>query len=499
MVRGDPEEGQEKVMPFSEAQSFMILIIPMFIMALGFTVFFHNRRSRANRLFSFFMIAVSLWLFAGIVYFTHSRAAALLLPLQLCIGSFFGVLFYFFSRAFINEKFRVKPLEWLLIVPAVCVALYYATVLLWPGPVPGFERDFSIIDGRVHREPTRMYFAYSLNMLIGIGAAVAVLIHGYRREHDDSRRRRIMIILVSIILGSSGIYIMSNILTLAGLSGYEHFSLIPQLASIVIVSFTILGDRAWTIEHLLDIIKRRNYEIESELETARLLQMRLLPEEGRSTAGCDVHSAYIPVDKVGGDFFDYGEWDGAPGFFIADVSGHGLPGAFLATVTKIALDGIGNRSGTGEVLMKLNRVICRATVHQNFVTAFYCVIDRGSGRMRYSSAGHPTQILCRRRVGECIRLDAMGSPLGWFSDLRLGEKEVAVETGDRLVLYTDGVVECRNREGDMYGDERFFDFIARHVNEPARSFLDALLDGIRAFSGTDAFGDDITCLVIDIQ
>ncbi|MBP7735697.1 MAG: SpoIIE family protein phosphatase [Spirochaetes bacterium] len=486
-------------MPSLEARSYLTLIIPMFIMALGFTVFFHNRRSRANRFFSIFMISVSLWLFAGIVYFTHCGAAVLLLPLQICIGSFFGVLFYFFSRAFIDEHFRVNPLESLLVVPAVCVALYYAMVLLWPGPLPGFERDFTIVDGRVHREPTRMYFLYSINMLAGIAAAVVVLIQGYRRELDASRRRRILIILVSIILGASGIYILSNILTLAGLSGYEHFSLIPHLASIVIVSFTILGDRAWTIEHLLDIIKRRNLEIESELETARLLQMRLLPEEGRTTAGCEVHSAYIPVDKVGGDFFDYGEWNGVPAFFIADVSGHGLPGAFLATVTKMALDGIGDRSETGAVLMELNKVICRATVRQNFVTAFYCVIDRDRGRMRYSSAGHPTQILCRRRGGECVELDAMGSPLGWFTDLSIGENEVAVEAGDRLVLYTDGVVECRNGEGDMFGEGRFLDFIASHVNDPPRSFLEALLNEIRIHSGAEAFGDDITCLVVDIQ
>jgi len=470
----------------------------MFIMALGITVYYHNRRSRANRLFSVFMVSVSLWLFAGVVYFTHSSTASFLLPFQLCIGSSFGTVFYLFSRAFIDENHRIRQPEKLLLISSALIAAYYAVILFWPGPVPGFERDFSIINGRVHREPTRMYIIYSTNILAGFAAAVTVLVRGYRRERDPARRRRIGIVLVSILFGACGVYILSNILTMAGMSGYEEYSLLPLLVSLVAISFTILGDRAWTMEHLLNIIARRNREIEDDLETARQLQRRLLPEEGRTAPGCTVHAAYIPVDKVGGDFFDYGERNGVVEFFIADVSGHGLPGAFLATVTKVALDGIDERTGPAEVLINLNKVICRATVHHNFVTAFFCTVDRGRGRMRYCSAGHPTQVLFRKGRGECIGLPSMGSPLGWFTGLSLGEREVPVEPGDRLILYTDGIVECRNEEGDLFGEERFFNFITLRGNDPPRSFLDALLDEIRNFSGATIFSDDITCLVVDL-
>lgn len=477
---------------------YLALILPMFIMALGITVYYHNRRSRANRFFSVFMLCVSLWLFAGVVYFTHSSAAALLLPLQLCIGSFFGALFYFFSRAFIDENSRFSPPELTFLLPSALIALYYCTVLFWPGPVPGFERDFTIIDGRVHREPTLMYTLYSINLLAGFAAAITVLVRGYRRERDPARRRRIIIVLVSILFGASGVYILSNILTMAGLSGYEEYSLLPQLLGIIAVAFTILGDRAWTVEHLLDMIGRRNREMESDLETARHLQRRLLPEEGRRVPGCSVHAAYIPVDKVGGDFFDYGERNGVIELFMADVSGHGLPGAFLATVTKIALDGIEDRPGPRDVLEKLNQVICRATVHNNFVTAFLCFIDRGGRRLRFCSAGHPAQVLFRTRQAECAELASKGPPLGWFADMRLREGEVEVEPGDRLILFTDGIVECRNPEGELFGEDRLFAFIQSHGNDPSRLFFDLLLDEIRSFSGTGKFADDITCLVVDL-
>ncbi len=77
-----------------------------------------------------------------------------------------------------------------LIVPAVLIAVYYSIVLLYPGPVPGFERDFTIVEGRVHREPTRMYFIYSINILAGLAAAIVILIRGYLGEKDPARRRR---------------------------------------------------------------------------------------------------------------------------------------------------------------------------------------------------------------------------------------------------------------------------------------------------------------------
>ena len=205
--------------------------------------------------------------------------------------------------------------------------------------------------------------------------------------------------------------------------------------------------RAWTIESLLDIIAERNREIEEELETARLLQRRLLPGGDLDAPGCRFGAAYIPMDKVGGDFYDHATADGSIRLFIADVSGHGLPGAFLATVTKVALDGITERPAASGVLLKLNDSIIRATVNNNYVTAFYCIIDPGMRSLRYCSAGHLPQFLFRSRTGECLPMKTPGMPLGWFGGLSL--QESGSEPGDRLIC-PGGIVECTGG-GEMYG------------------------------------------------
>jgi len=256
--------------------------------------------------------------------------------------------------------------------------------------------------------------------------------------------------------------------------------------------------RAWTIESLLDIIAERNREIEEELETARLLQRRLLPGGDLDAPGCRFGAAYIPMDKVGGDFYDHATADGSIRLFIADVSGHGLPGAFLATVTKVALDGITERPAASGVLLKLNDSIIRATVNNNYVTAFYCIIDPGMRSLRYCSAGHLPQFLFRSRTGECLPMKTPGMPLGWFGGLSLQEGSMDLEPGDRLVLYTDGIVECTGPGGEMYGEERLISFITGHGDDDPKSFLDGLIAEITAFAGSATFHDDITCLVLDL-
>ena len=128
-------------------------------------------------------------------------------------------------------------------------------------------------------------------------------------------------------------------------------------------------------------------DIESELEVARLLQERLLPLSMPVISGYREHAIYIPMDKIGGDFYDIENRDGFINLFIADVSGHGLPGAFLATVTKIALENITNRTSSNKVLYQLNNVILGHTVQSNFVTAFFATIEIDTNIMRYALRG----------------------------------------------------------------------------------------------------------------
>jgi PAS domain S-box-containing protein len=246
------------------------------------------------------------------------------------------------------------------------------------------------------------------------------------------------------------------------------------------------------------IIRRRNKDIERELEVARLLQERLLPSSMPVLSGYHGHAVYIPMDKVGGDFYDIEDRNGFLNVIIADVSGHGLPGAFLATVTKIALDNITDRMNPGKVLSRLNDVILKYTVQNNFVTAFFGSIDTATNIMRYSSAGHPSPLIYRKKNDEFFDLNAKGTILGWLNDLQLAEKTVHLESGDRVIFYTDGILESKNSENELYGEERLQKTIRGCAYMSAEKFSQELLGEIEIFTGDSNFDDDITMVVLDV-
>ncbi|MCP4136724.1 MAG: SpoIIE family protein phosphatase [bacterium] len=246
------------------------------------------------------------------------------------------------------------------------------------------------------------------------------------------------------------------------------------------------------------IISRRNKDIEAELEVARLLQERLLPPSIPEISGYQGFAVYIPMDKVGGDFYDIEDRDGSLNIIIADVSGHGLPGAFLAAVTKIALDNITDRTSTARVLSLLNDVILKYTVQSNFVTAFFASINTAANIMRYSSAGHCPSLVYRKKNNELFELNAKGTLLGWMSDIPIEEKTIQLEPGDRVVFHTDGITESENSSNELYGDERLQKTIREYANLPAEKFTQELMKDLEIFRGSTNFEDDITMLVLDV-
>ncbi len=246
------------------------------------------------------------------------------------------------------------------------------------------------------------------------------------------------------------------------------------------------------------IISRRNQDIESELDVARMLQQRLLPVSIPEVSGYHLNALYVSMDKVGGDFYDMEKRDGSLDIFIADVCGHGLPGAFLATVTKISFDNITTRTTPDKVLCLLNNVIHRYTVNSNFVTAFYATIDINTGVMRYSSAGHVTPLLYRKKNDEFIELKAQGTLLGIFRNLKFEEKIIQLESSDRVVFYTDGITECTNPEGEMFDEASLQKSIREHAGKTAGEFKHEVMKELEAFKGEKTFDDDITMVVLDV-
>jgi len=242
----------------------------------------------------------------------------------------------------------------------------------------------------------------------------------------------------------------------------------------------------------------RNLEIENDLETARLLQLHLLPQKKLDKTGYDSHFTYIPMELVGGDFYDYEIRDNLIDVFIADVSGHGLTAAFFATITKIAFENIKVRTSTDGVLRHINEVMCKHSVMSNYLTSFFCTIDTAENVMRFSNSGHLPQYLYRRTDDTIIELKPPGKPLGLFTDTGLVEKEISLIRGDRIVLFTDGITECRGLNNELWGEDLFIVFIKANRSLSPVQFSEKLIEELKNFSGTEKFEDDLTLGVIDV-
>jgi sigma-B regulation protein RsbU (phosphoserine phosphatase) len=165
----------------------------------------------------------------------------------------------------------------------------------------------------------------------------------------------------------------------------------------------------------------------------------------------------------------------------------------------MALDSISQRDSCTWVLQMLNNMLCKSTVNTNYMTAFFCLVDRETNRMTYSNAGHIPPLVYRDRSSSFYELKTGGKPLGLFPDLVHAEGEVQLEEGDRVVFYTDGIVECINRAGELYGDNRFRDFISAHRGVDPESFSVMVIEELKVFCGGDKFGDDLCLLVFDVM
>ncbi len=241
--------------------------------------------------------------------------------------------------------------------------------------------------------------------------------------------------------------------------------------------------------------QQRLVAVGSELATARRIQMAALPRTNPDLAGLEVAAVYTPASDVAGDFYDFLELEnGDLGVFIADVSGHGVPAALVASMLKIALATQSEKaSSPARILAALNALFC-GRLERQFITAAYVHVDPVAGTLVAASAGHPPPIL--RHDGASEEIIAAGVVLGRFRDARYDEVTRSFAPGDTLVLYTDGVTETGNRTGEMWGDERLRMTIASH-DSSAEALAGTIVGDVAAWRGVaGAPEDDVTLIVV---
>jgi len=243
--------------------------------------------------------------------------------------------------------------------------------------------------------------------------------------------------------------------------------------------------------------------LNNELEMARQIQLSILPHSIPKLPGLEIAARFLPMTSVAGDFYDFIEIDEKHiGILIADVSGHGLPSALIASMLQVALTAqTGHASEPAKVLLGLNHALC-GKFTDNFVTAAYVYVDLEKNLMRYAGAGHPPVLQWRNSTGKTAKLLENGLVLGMVEEATYDALEFPLALGDRYVLYTDGVLEATNSAQEQFGADRFMRFIENHKHLVADQFSETFLTELSRWSNQTAEQgqqDDITLLVIDFK
>lgn len=235
---------------------------------------------------------------------------------------------------------------------------------------------------------------------------------------------------------------------------------------------------------------------EEELRDAREIQDGLLPKSLPEIAGYEIAAMTQPLKFVGGDYFNVVRTSGREtAFCIADVAGKGMPAALLMSSLHAALRPLMTQKLTpAELCSRLNRILCDFTPVGKFCSFFYGVLDDVEGRLRYCNAGHNPPLLVRG-AERCDELKAGGAVLGQFPTWMYQDGEVEIEDGDKLLLFTDGLVEACDANQEAFGEENLIRAAREKSSCSAESLMQSLIRRASEHCGGN-FQDDATLIVL---
>src|SRR3989440_3569717 len=237
--------------------------------------------------------------------------------------------------------------------------------------------------------------------------------------------------------------------------------------------------------------------LETQLEVARQVQLQLLPPRDPQLEGFDISAYNFPTEEVSGDYYDWTRlFEDQIGIVIADVSGKGVPAALLMAFLRASLRAASHIGYAPHISMsKVNYLLWESIERNQFVTAFYGILDATNRTLAYSNAGHNPALLMK--ADGTVRFEERGGvPLGMFRDSRYYEYFETIEPGEVFVLYTDGVTEAMNSTDEEYGRDRLVTAVRACRHLPAREMIDFIHRELTVWTEGRGAHDDVTFFVI---
>ena len=240
--------------------------------------------------------------------------------------------------------------------------------------------------------------------------------------------------------------------------------------------------------------------VQRELEMARKIQLSLLPQRIPKPRSLDVAVRYVPMSAVAGDIYDVIEIGPATiGILVADVMGHGMPAALVASMVKLAFSvQRADARDPARVLESMNTILC-GQVQSSYVTAIYAVVNGETGQITVANAGHPPPLVQRRAESVTEVAGEHGLILGFVPGASYTNVCIdGLACGDRLLLYSDGVLEARDRSGQFFDGERVARWLTGIHSANAEEFADAALGELGRWSDRHQFDDDVTFVIVEM-
>jgi hypothetical protein len=446
-----------------------LLIVALGVVAIAASLF--RLKSKDFALFNFGLLCVLYglrWLteiptmkamvggaFAG-TYFHAVLTYLFVIPFSALLVNIFGDGFY-------------NSMRWLFYSAIAYAVLAIAIDLSSPGP---------LTDQGINR---------TVVVLWGIVGIINLIFH--RRKGDVE-----LIVLKGVFLIIFFSFTIDNI---------QAFSIYLKDVNLEHPSFILLmiGLGFVALHHTFETDKKLQ-AIEGEVELARKIQQSNLPTNEISLNGLDIAARYVPMSTVAGDFYDIHKVDETKvGILIADVSGHGVGAALVGSMLKIAFASQANNvSDPAKVLTEMNRTL-QGKLEMSFVTACAVFIDLENNKLTYSTAGHPAPILFQGSTRELLELSNSSLIIGPFPDVNYKNTELDIKNKDRLVLYTDGIIETTNKADDLFGTERLESLVKESIIYPAEQSAELFIERVAQWSGHSkrmSLEDDLTLVIIDV-
>ncbi len=257
-----------------------------------------------------------------------------------------------------------------------------------------------------------------------------------------------------------------------------------------------------SLKQLQDDLTQALNKIEQELDIVAEIQRRLLPDSVPEIDNIKFDSYYNTYSKSGGDYFDFIEIDdNNTGIVIVDVSGHGTSSTVLMTMVKIFFSKVLNKiKSPSEVLYKLNNEMLNLVNVDKFATIFYGILNKTTLEMTFANAAHPEPLIINRLTKETFEISGKkGLPCGILpvSQDAYTDEKVILKPDERIIFYTDGIIEARKDTSDIFGEKRFIDLLVSTIELPLDEAKNEIIENVLSFAG-NKLNDDITMVMFDV-